>query len=120
MGDLTKLMGLTTEWRAHAAALRRYGAESEACALEVCAAELEERLREWQTEPLTLETAADESGYSYSSLQQKVAAGEIRNAGDKGRPRLRRCDLPRKVPREKRSLATGEPDLAGEVLLERV
>jgi len=119
MGDATRLLDLTDQWRAHAAALRRYGAESEARALEACAADLEERLREWQTEPLTLEAASDESGYSYSSLQQKVAAGEIRNVGDRGRPRLRRCDLPRKAPKAFR-LESGEPDLAGEVLHERV
>ena len=119
MGDIQRLEGLTTEWKAHAAALRRYGAESEARALEACAAELEERLRDWQTEPLTLEAAAVESGYSYSSLQQKVAGGEIRNVGGKGRPRLRRCDLPRKTPKTF-GLECGEPDLAGEVLHERL
>lgn len=120
MGDVQQVRALATEWRTRAIALRRYAAEPQAVALEACAEELEERLREWQSEPLTLEAAADESGYSYSALQQKVAAGEIPNVGDKGRPRVRRADLPLKVPRRVSGPESGEPDLAGEILAQQL
>lgn len=102
--------------------LRRYGATEAASTLEACADDLEGAWRVWQTEPMTLEEAAAESGYSYSTIQQKVAAGEIPNIGDKHRPRVRRADLPRKAvaARSCLKLVSSEPDLAGAVLAERL
>lgn len=120
MGDVQQIRTLAVEWRTQAADLRRYGAEPQALALEACAGELEERLESWRSEALTLEAAADETGYSYSSLQQKVAAGEIPNIGDKGKPRVRRCDLPLKTPKRVSGSTSGEPDLAGEILAEQL
>lgn len=87
---------LVTEWREEATTLRRWGATVNADAVEACAIQLETRLREYALESLTLEDAARESGYSYSALQKQLATGELPNAGTKGRPRLRRSDLPRK------------------------
>ena len=107
---------LPAEWRTQAEELRRFGAEEAASALTVCADDLEETWRAWQTEPMTLEEAADESGYSYSSLQQKVSAGEIPNVGESRKPRVRREDLPRKTPSRGFALESGEPDLAGMIL----
>jgi hypothetical protein len=46
--------------------------------------------------PLSLAQAAQESGYSVDRLQKLVAAGTIPNAGRKGKPAIRRSDLPRK------------------------
>lgn len=60
------------------------------------ATDLEETAREWLDEEMTLEEASRVSGYSYSALQHMVADGAIPNAGQKGRPRIRRRDLPRK------------------------
>lgn len=120
MGDARRILNLASEWRRRATMLREYGAEGQAAAVEACAVELTDAVKDWQDEPLTLEQAAEESGYSYSTLQQKVAAGEIPNVGDKGRPRVRRYDLPRKTPTPARLLESGEPDLAGEVLAGRV
>ncbi len=57
--------------------------------METCAEELEEHARAWENEPLTLDKAAGESGYSYSSLQQKVASGALPNLGEKGKPLVR-------------------------------
>jgi hypothetical protein len=53
-------------------------------------------MRERELHALTLEEAARESGYSYSSLQKKVASGGLTNVGTKGSPRVRRGELPRK------------------------
>ncbi len=86
--------------------------------LESCAQDLDERFRQWQLEELTLGRAAEESGYSYSTLQQKVNRGEIPNAGRKGRPLIRRCDLP-VVQTRRRQNVMEEPDLAARVLQER-
>ena len=77
--------------------LRGYGAEGQAKALEACAAEVEAALLAWLDEPLTLEAAVHETGYSYSSLQKRVANEEVPNAGDRGSPRVRRRHLPYKA-----------------------
>ena len=106
---------LFTEWRELALQQRDLGADPQARTLEWCADRLEEHSREWETEPLTLEEAAGESGYSYSSLQQQVASGEIPNVGETGRPRVRRKDLPRKAPTRSHE-EEGEPDIAAEIL----
>ena len=108
---------LSDGWRALALQQRDLGADAQARMLEWCADRLEEHSHEWQTEPLTLEEAAEESGYSYSSLQQKVASGEIPNVGENGKPRVRRKDLPRKAPTRSHE-EDGEPDIAEEILAE--
>ena len=60
------------------------------------AAELKEALREVGNEVLTLEQAAIASGYSESRLGHMIADGTLPQAGEKGRPRIRRKDLPSK------------------------
>jgi hypothetical protein len=119
MGDALRILDLASEWKERAKMLREYGADAQAAAIEACAVELTDAIKAWQDEPLTLEQAADETGYSYSTLQQKVAAGEIANAGTRGRPRVRRYDLPRKAPAPRYVTALGGPDLAERVLAGR-
>jgi len=92
--------------------LRKRGAAAQAEALESCAADHEQVLQEWQDEELTLHQAAEESGYSYSALQQMKDL----HVGTSGSPRLRRCDLPRRPGRSSPRLANGPPDLADEIL----
>lgn len=86
------LTGQVEEWREEADLLRRRGAPRQADALESAADDLEERLEEWRLEALSLEQAARESGLAYDTVQRKVGE-ELPNAGEKGRPRVRRCDL---------------------------
>ena len=57
------------------------------------AADLEERLREWWLEELTIEDAATELGVNYDAMRKRLANGSTTNAGRKGAPRVRRCDL---------------------------
>ena len=110
--------GLPDRWRAAAEDLRRYGADGQATALEACAAELEAEERDYLFETLTLEKAAEELGVSYDTMSRRIRRGEIPNAGRKGKPKVRRCDLllgsapigPRAVTDH------GEPDIAAEVL----
>ena len=96
MGDTKGILDLANEWRARAATLREYAAESQAVALERCAAQLEDGVRERQLAPLTLMEAAQLSGYSADHLGRLVREGEIPNAGRPGAPRLARRDLPTK------------------------
>ncbi len=95
------LHDLATAWREEATLLRRRGAGAQADALESAAEDLEERVEEWQMEPLTVAEAAAESGYSEDYLRELVRDGRIpdsRPAGSEGRIRIRRADLPRKLP----------------------
>jgi hypothetical protein len=76
---------------------------------------MDEAWARWQLEELPIAEAAEESGLSVSALEKQIARGALLNSGDKGRPRIRRCDLPRKPgmgPRGPREA----PDLAERVL----
>ena len=73
------------------------------------AAELQEALRESDGELLTLSQAASESGYSESRIRHLVSDGTIPQAGERGRPRIRRGDLPSKPTK------TSTSDLDNEV-----
>jgi len=88
---------LPQAWRARAEELRRYGAEPQAVTLEATAAELEASIRAMDGEELTLQEAALESGYSERRLRELLASGEVPQAGRKGRPRIRRADLPKRA-----------------------
>ena len=91
--NTARLYALAERWESDSEVLRRRGADALAKAWEEAARELSEELHAWEQEPLTLREAEEESGVAYSTLQQNVRAGLIPNAGDKGRPRIRRCDL---------------------------
>jgi len=61
--------------------------------------DLELLFREEDSEELTLQKAAHESGYSPDHLGREVRAGRIPNVGRPKAPRIRRGDLPRKPGR---------------------
>ena len=105
-GDRASVEGLPADWRRQAKALRRYGGETPAVALDRCADDLEATLRERDETTLSLVEAARESGYSADHLGRLVRDGRIPNAGRPGAPRIARIHLPRKAP------ATAEPPLA--------
>lgn len=87
---------LANQWRERADRLRELGAEAQAKTMEWCADRLEEQLRAWRNERLTLEQGAAESGYSQAHLARLVRDGTLPNAGEMNAPRIRRDDLPRK------------------------
>ena len=87
---------LPAGWRARANELRAFGAEGAALAFEHTAAELDAALRLAADELLTLEAAAQASGYTAEHLGRLVREGKIANAGRPNAPRLRRGDLPLK------------------------
>jgi len=90
--------GLPADWRGKAKALRRYGGETPALALERCADDLDATLAERDETTLSLVEAARESGYSRDHLGRLVRDGKIPNAGRPNAPRIARRHLPRKAP----------------------
>ncbi len=68
------------------------------------------RLKDDQDETLTLVEAALESSYSTEHLRKMVASGTIPNAGGKGRPRIRRGDVPFKRVTKPGNPGTPEDD----------
>ena len=96
--DRASVEGLPADWRRQAKALRRYGGETPAVALDRCADDLETTLRERDETTLSLVEAARESGYTADHLGRLVREGKIPNAGRPGAPRIARTDLPRKAP----------------------
>lgn len=95
---MSGLRTLADQWREEARVLReRYGQGSLAQLAEAHAAELDEALRAGQDEVLTLGEAAAASGYSERRLRELVAEGKLANMGERGRPRFRSGDLPRRA-----------------------
>ena len=89
---------LVCRWREQAGALRRFGADHQAAAVEQCAQELEAALAEANDELLSLTAASRECGYSADHLGRLVRRGQLPNHGREHAPRVRRADLPRKPP----------------------
>ena len=89
---------LLQHWRELAELQDSLGASHQAQTLRWCASELAGALRVTATEILTLVEAANETGYSKDYLRQSVASGKIPNAGQLGRPRIFRRDLPTPKP----------------------
>jgi hypothetical protein len=87
---------LPAQFRAEAAHLEPY-APAAAVAWRAAAARLDAELIAADGEALTLSEAAKESGYSPDHLRHMVAGGTLENAGTKGRPRIRRGELPKKA-----------------------
>jgi len=96
MHAVTELLGT---WRAEAGVLRSYGDERGASLVEHLAHRLEAALEASREEELTLDEASEVSGYSKRRLREMIAEGRVHNAGEKGRPRILRADLPRKPGR---------------------
>ncbi len=88
MSDRTPVDGLPNTWRKQAKALREYGGESPAVAIESFAAQLEEALRDSQEATLNLAGAASESGYSTDHPGRLVREGKFPNAGRPGASRI--------------------------------
>jgi hypothetical protein len=86
---------LLEQWRIRAGELAPY-APAAAEAFRAAATELEAQLIAEDAVILTLEQAASESGFTADHLRHLVAADKIPNAGARGRPRIRRADLPKK------------------------
>src|SRR5689334_12602220 len=85
---------LPAQWRSRATELERY-APVAAQAFRDAAEELEKTL-DATNDSVTLREAAAIGGYSIDALQRLVAQNRIDNVGRKGKPRIRRADVPTK------------------------
>lgn len=94
--NVQPLLRPAERFRADAETLRRRGAESLAKALESAAEDVEQTVMRWLREPLSVNEASAESGYSAEYLRRLVRDGKLPNAGTKGAIRIRRIDLPSK------------------------
>ncbi|HEU4700537.1 MAG TPA: helix-turn-helix domain-containing protein [Gemmatimonadales bacterium] len=74
----------------------KYGDEQKATMLLTVARKFREILSESGEETLSITQAADISGYDAGHLRKLVQSGKIPNAGRKGKPKIRRRDLPTK------------------------
>ena len=93
---------LMARWADEARRLRdRYALESAARVCEAHVRELREVLSAQQDALLTVAEAAAECGYSRQHLRALLASGDLPNAGRRGRPRIRRADLPSRKPTSK-------------------
>jgi hypothetical protein len=88
---------LVIRWRELADILRAEGCIEVAAARERCATELENCLDSLNGEKLSITFAARESGYSEESLRRMLRENPSLNVGRKGKPLIRRADLPRKA-----------------------
>ena len=111
--NISALRSFTDGLRTEVAQLRHRGLTELADVLESVANDHEQVLNEWHTEELTLREASEESGFSYSTLQQAKGL----TCGTTGTPRIRRCDLPYKSRRSGPQLS---PDLADEILTSKL
>lgn len=118
MLNLESLRALAAGWRKEAAQLARRGLQREARIFESFASDLEQRLRTWLDELLTLDAAAGEVGTTYDAIRKQIARGDLPNSGRQGAPRIRRADL-LNANGHKLRLVSGEPDIAEAVLRAR-
>lgn len=89
--------------------LRQFGAEEAAGGAQEALDRVAEEIRDGLDDKLTIQQAADATGYSADSLRRHVREGTIPNAGEKHAPRIRRRDLPRRPGhRVSRIVATEE------------
>lgn len=103
---------LSQAWLAEAEMLRHRGAATLADVLTSCAQDLKQAVLQRDLELVNLEQASAESGFSYSALEKMIRSGRLPNAGQKGRPLVRRGDLPRKGGRPQTGPALAEMRLA--------
>ena len=102
------LAELAEQWRDEAAVLRRCGSERTATLCETHATQMMAAFGSYLFEPLSIEAAAEESGYSASRLYRLVESGALENAGRPGAPRIRRAHLPRKARMHARGSLSGD------------
>lgn len=85
---------ITEAWSQRACEFDKHGLEPGAKLIRTLIAELSEQSSHYLAEPLTLESASKESGYSPDHLARLVRKGILKNLGKKGAPRVSRRELP--------------------------
>jgi len=113
---------LVQDWKARARKLREWAAAEEAAkAWEAAATELESALAAHGQRRLSLQEAAEASGYSADHLGRLLREGRVPNAGRTHAPRIQASDLPLKPGvRRAGTDAGGAPRIPREQLVRRV
>jgi hypothetical protein len=96
MIDLTPA-ALIVQWRELAHILKAEGCSDVAAARERCATELETCLHKHDSQALSVEQAAEESGYNADYLRRMLRVKPALNAGRRGKPLILRSNLPRRT-----------------------
>lgn len=107
---LSPLRDLAESWREDAARFRQYDAEKLAAACDLHADALEDRLRSWWSERLTVAEAAVWSGYSEDRLRTLAREDRLSAFRENGRIWIPRCALPRKPGLEAPASGLGEEE----------
>lgn len=94
-----------------AADMETVGGPAVGAVARVLLGEMEKFLAARDAELLTLDQAEKESGYSYDHLRKMIAAGTLPNHGRKGKPLVRRSELPKK-PTSKKAPYDAAKDVA--------
>lgn len=110
-GAMSTLREIIDRWREQAVMLREEFADERAAHIcEVHARQLEEYLERTTTRAVTLDEAADISGYSKVHIRRLMDSGKIQNVGKPGAPRVLVTELPRKVVDEERVVVEVETE----------
>ena len=100
----SSIEGLLARWSSRAQEFRRLRVSVDGATLiEELMADVQVVHDSRSAEHLTLQEASKLGGYSDDYLQRLVATGAIRNVGRRGRPRIRRSDVPIKPGHSLRS-----------------
>ena len=97
------LLDLAAGWREDADLLRNHGAVEAATTSELHARQVINAVERAEDERLTVPEAALESGFAERTIRQQIAERKLENVGAKGRPRVRRGDLPMRAKSKKGS-----------------
>ena len=81
------------EWTSLAATLRSEFDERGAAIIEKRAREFQAWIGAKRDDLVSVNTASDASGFSADHLRRQLGLGDLKNAGERRRPRLRRGDL---------------------------
>jgi hypothetical protein len=84
---------LLNRWRSLASALRDELDERGAAIIERRARELAEWFAAKGDEPVSVAEASEATGYTQDHLRRQLGSGELKNAGERGRPRIRRGEV---------------------------
>src|SRR5690348_11147820 len=88
---------LPAEWRRRASELEKIQAVVPAAVLlRECANQLDDTLQS-EADSVSLKEAAALGGFTSDHIQRLVAKGQLENVGRKGKPRIRRVDVPIKA-----------------------
>ena len=81
------------EMETEIATLRRWGATAQADTLEAACDHFRSIIMEWLDQPLSPGEAAEECEWEASTVAKKLRSGELPQAGQHGKPKVRRRDI---------------------------